>query len=290
MSKGSKLQAKWDAFAVKAFNEICVEEVLAHNRPQQCLSSVGYANLVRKFFECNKRPNDEQQMKNKWDVLKRKYTRLKTLNIRATGLGRGPATGCIVGTPEWWVEQNKAMPGCICFKDAPLENEDQMRIMFDAIAVTNETSFVPTRGVGEDTDVIQLEGDRDCQEKSDGEGGRGANVTPNSGKRPAPLSPKGKKKKNFRDQCMKHLVEEYEMKAQSSKHLATSPVVDHVRDEIAKMLDQVIQDGAEEGSDEHYYAIQLLKNKDNRDVFITLKASNGRLNWLRRAWEDRKSM
>ena len=54
------------------------------------------------------------------------------------------------------------------------------------------------------------------------------------------------------------------------------------------MLEQVIDDGAEEGSDEHFYATQLLTKKENRDVFITLKTPNGRLSWLRRAWENRK--
>ncbi|CAO2192939.1 unnamed protein product [Urochloa humidicola] len=101
------------------------------------------------------------------------------------------------------------------------------------------------------------------------------------------LLPKEKKKKTFRDQCMKRLVDAYEMKAQSSKHSATSQVIDHVRDEITKMMEQVIEDGAEEGGDEHYYATQLLKTKENRDMFQTLKTPNGRLNWLRRAWEDR---
>ena len=46
---------------------------------------------------------------------------------------------------------------------------------------------------------------------------------------------------------MKHLVEAYEIKAQSSKHSATSQVVDLVRDEIGSMLEQVINDGLRKG-------------------------------------------
>jgi hypothetical protein len=47
----SKVPARWDAFAAKVCNEICAEEVLALNRPQHCLNAVGYANLVKKFYE-----------------------------------------------------------------------------------------------------------------------------------------------------------------------------------------------------------------------------------------------
>jgi len=180
------------------------------------------------------------------------------------------------------------MPGCITFRDTPLEHEEQMRIMFDAISVTNETSFVPSSG------AATVEGGVDGNIEVDREGPlhiSPANM-PNSAKRAATSqptsSPKGKKKKNFKETCMRRLVEAYEKKVESSNNSATShPPVDTVREEIATLMTQVVTDGAEEGSDEHYYATQLLKNKENRDMFITFKTSNGRINWLRRAWEDK---
>jgi len=185
------------------------------------------------------------------------------------------------------------MPGCISFKNSVLEHEDMMRIMFEAISVTNETAYVPGTGHAGGEEEEHDDGE---DGEADGEGERGApQVTPSANKRPAPSSgrtigsPSGKKKKTYRDTLMRRLVETYEKKAQSSNNSATSHVIDHVRDEIGSMLEQVLNDGAEEGSDEHYYATQLLKNKENRDVFITLKTPSGRLNWLRRAWEDRKN-
>jgi hypothetical protein len=163
-----------------------------------------------------------------------------------------------------------------------------MRIMFDAISVTNETSYVPSSGGGGAACGGAIGGEDNNEVERDGHLNNSPNIQPNSGKRPAECSPKGKKKKSFRDACMKRLVDAYEKKALSSNNSATSVPVDSVREEIVKMMEQVIEDGAEEGSDKHYYATQLLKQKENRDMFITFKTSNGRLNWLRRAWEDNK--
>jgi hypothetical protein len=65
---------------------------------------------------------------------------------------------------------------------------------------------------------------------------------------------------------MKCLVDAYEKKTESSKNSATSTMVDHVREEIAQLLDVIIESGAVEGSDDHYYATQLLIKKEYHDV------------------------
>ncbi|OEL37333.1 hypothetical protein BAE44_0001648, partial [Dichanthelium oligosanthes] len=127
------------------------------------------------------------------------------LNMRATDLGRNPLTRCIEAEDDWWKEQNEAMPGCICFRDAPLEHEDQMRIMFDAISVTNESSYVPSSGCA----VQELDGPAGGDDTGDGE-------------EQVPVTPNEKKKKTFRDLCMKRLVDAYEKKAESSNNSATS--------------------------------------------------------------------
>jgi hypothetical protein len=86
----------------------------------------------------------------------------------------------------------------------------------------------------------------------------------------------------------KRLVDCFVEKTSSSKYSATSSHNDVVRNEIAELLKSVIEAGAEEGSDEHFYATQLLIKREYRDVFLTLNKPEGKLAWLRRTWEERK--
>jgi hypothetical protein len=95
-----KPSAQWDAHASRIFNEICVEQVGANNRPHGCLNNKGYANLVAQFNERTSRNYTRVQMKNRWDALKIDYTIWKTLLIHASGLGRDPRTGTIAADKD----------------------------------------------------------------------------------------------------------------------------------------------------------------------------------------------
>jgi hypothetical protein len=173
----------------------------------------------------------------------------------------------------------QAMPLCKKIRFAHLDNEEDVEIMFSGASCTNANAVAPgaregSAGNGKDN------GSDDVQE-----------VHPNSAekqpvKRGAAYKSPKKWKKNFRDMQFKRFVDLFVEKASSSS--ATSAPTDHVRQEIAEILQSVIEAGACEGSDEHFYATQLLIKKEFRDVFVTLKTPEGKLGWLKRTWEERK--
>jgi hypothetical protein len=53
-------------------------------------------------------------------------------------------------------------------------------------------------------------------------------------------------------------------------------------------MDKVVECGAPEGSDEYYMATILFGKFANRCMFNTMKTSEGRLNWLKRHYADRR--
>ncbi|KAG8061255.1 hypothetical protein GUJ93_ZPchr0003g17731 [Zizania palustris] len=253
---------------------------------------------MRKFKERTNREYTRRQHKNKWDSLKRDYTNWKTLKNNSSGLGIDPNTGTIAASEEWWKLQCEAMPTCVKIRKGPLEYEELLSIMFEGASCTNASAVVP--GAKEDM------GDEDDHNEEGGGDTPEEVATPTSSKHNQRLktskekrsmhqhSPNGLKlEKSFRDVQFKRLIDSFVEKSQSIKSSSVvsseqSLMDDPVRKEIALLLDQVIDAGAIEGSDEYFFATQLLIKKQFRDVFVTLKTPEGRLAWLRRTWNEKK--
>lgn len=198
MPKIRKPNTQWDPTAAKIFNDICVEQVLANNRPQGCLNIKGYANLVTKFNEQTGRNYTRVQMKNRRDALKSEFTTWKTLLLSASGLGRDPRIGSIVASNEWWEEKNQAMPQVKMFRLAPLENEEDLEIMFSGASCTNV--YAMALGANE-----ELNGnDNDVEEVLSSPGDK-----PSRKRGVAQNFPIKKTKKNFRDLQFKRFVDSF---------------------------------------------------------------------------------
>jgi hypothetical protein len=183
----------------------------------------------------------------------------------------------------------QAMPLCKKFRFVPLDNEEDVEIMFSGASYTNANAVASGAREGSAGNG-NGNGNRNCNDKDNGSDDVQEVHPSPAEKQPAKRgaaykSPK-KGKKNFRDMQFKRFVDSFVEKASSSS--ATSSPTDHVRQEIAEMLQSIIKTGACEGSDEHFYATQLLIKKEFRDVFVTLKTLEGKLAWLKRTWEERK--
>ena len=170
-----------------------------------------------------------------------------------------------------------------------------MREIFDAHSVTNEHARVPTpTSRGGPSQVNIVDDDSGCEMDvavtpvaSRGKGGK---------KRSCPYSPSPTTTEKMSTESNKNLafermVDIFERREKSRNSVTSQMTVDPVRQEFKEMMAQVVEDGGAPGSDEHFYATHLFMKKEYRDAFSCFDeaGSSLRLQWLRKAWKERKN-
>ena len=180
------------------------------------------------------------------------------------------------------------------FRYAPLADEDKMREIFEQHSVTNEYARVPTPSSQVHTSQINIENDEDSGCELDRE------VTPISGKRgkkrmcpysPSPTTVDKVAKVDAEKTAFGRMVDIFEKREQSRNFAATQPQVttDPMREDFKKMMAMVVQDGGLPGSDEHFYASHMFREKEYRDAFSCSCFEDAVpgviLGWIRRTWD-----
>ena len=161
-----------------------------------------------------------------------------------------------------------------------MDNLDELEVMFQHINVTGLSSVIP--GVQKTTAPIDVDDDSNDNEDNGHTGQdakkevkRKANAVDNL------FSPK-KKGRNPMVKLVSRLIDV----------LATSKSKNDqkVEDDIIELMDQVVNAGAREGSDEHFIATQLFVKRENHAVFCSIKTNEGKVAWLKRMYEERKKI
>ncbi|KAI5022154.1 hypothetical protein ZWY2020_058884 [Hordeum vulgare] len=178
------------------------------------------------------------------------------------------------GDYKMLLKENKEF---LAFRKRGPEHLDEMSRMFENVLVTGESSFMPGTISGtvlpEGAELHNLDDDDDDE----------VHVTPsNRGKRGAGQLENPKKKNPVQRELKRmvdHMINEDASVASSKVTIVT---------EIEKIMEEVVMCGAKEGSDEHYIATKLFAKLENRAFFRTFKTNDGKMNWLRRMYEDRR--
>ena len=171
-------------------------------------------------------------------------------------------------------QENKEL---LAFRKHGPEHLDEMSMMFENVLVTGESSVMPGSVSGsvlpEGADVHNLEDEEDESE---------VQITPGPAKRGAGLLENPKRKnpvqRDFK-RMVDHMISEDAGVADSKKTIVT---------DIETIMEEVVKCGAAEGTDEYYIATKLFAKLENRSFFYATKTTRGRMNWLRRMYEDRR--
>nr|XP_025882369.1 L10-interacting MYB domain-containing protein isoform X2 [Oryza sativa Japonica Group] len=273
--------------------QLFAQQVVKGNRPNTHLNSVGYDEVIQLFRQITGIELSKRQLRNKWDKMKPDFVAWQKLMRQQTGTGWDHSRGVIVMDDEWWRKAKKDIPGCGKFRKKPLQNVDDLNIMFSDIIndasdhwnPMSENPIIPehmTEEVQEDNLVVDDEEVQETpMEEMNDEAQECHEVSPSIGigkRRSRAVLDKGKKSKIG----TALVIQEQITKIAESASSFTSKKSNEVT--VQQIMDLVLDCGADYGSDEHFIAIELFVKKDQRDMFMTLPNKEFRFNWLRRKY------
>ncbi|MQL89754.1 hypothetical protein Taro_022334 [Colocasia esculenta] len=143
---GQSVKAVWDERKHAIFVRICLEQKIAGNKPSNTLNKLGHDNLEREFFKESGTHYIRSQLKNHWDSTRRDWQIWKALG-KQTGIGWDEVKKTYSQTTEWWENFGKTWPGAKKFATIPLAHERDLDSLFLEGAALGEDTYIPSFGV-----------------------------------------------------------------------------------------------------------------------------------------------
>jgi hypothetical protein len=88
-------------------SELMAEQVRKGNRPNTHLNTLGYTEVMDRFYQMTGIELSKIQVKNKWDRLKNDWSIWQKLVRKQTGTGWDSTRGVISMDNEWWKKMKK---------------------------------------------------------------------------------------------------------------------------------------------------------------------------------------
>ncbi|KQK13149.2 hypothetical protein BRADI_1g08333v3, partial [Brachypodium distachyon] len=272
-----KMAAEWTEDNTRIITKLFVEQVRLGNRPNTHLPPATYEEVARKFKMLTDKEYKQSQLKNKWDKLK--------------GEPEEDGKNTVIQDVEWWKKAKKDIPGCGKFKKQGLRNEENLKIMFEDITSDGTDHWNPTSGVpppssealADAMNVDDIQGlDNEDTEMQPSPGNAGAST---SVKRLGKFVHEVSKKPETAMVMQEQITRIVDVAVQSQSSFESFIRADDASS-VKTVMDVVIECGANEGSDEHYIAIELFPKRDLREIFMHMSVGS-RLAWLRRKYDHK---
>lgn len=281
--------AIWSYEIIMMFCDLCLTEIALGNRPNTHFNKIGWSNLVENFKEYTGRDYDRLQLKNKWDQLKKEWKLWKDLKKGAAGIGWNPKKKTIDGPEEWWKRKIELFPSAKKFRYNGIDPdlEEKLDKMFMNAVPVNEIPWEPKseslppgltdegRGDFEDCEStkskspktkIESETPQLSSGSKRGKGNEyriGFHKSDASGASGVPLM--------LQEHMLQQLVDAAALGSEVTVAMGKSSTIT----EAVRALDSI--DGVEEDAELYGFSIDLLMQKDSREMFMALKPS-------KRAW------
>ncbi|KAK8936289.1 hypothetical protein KSP39_PZI013407 [Platanthera zijinensis] len=297
--------AIWSYETIMMYCDLCLREVAIGNRPNTHFNKMGWTNLVENFKEYTGKDYDRLQLKNKWDQLKKEWKLWKDLKKGVTGFGWNPKRKTIDGSDEWWKAKLEELPSAKKFRYNGIdpELEEKLDKMFMNAVPINELPWAPnseslppgvtdedhgdfedcesTKSLSPNTKIaseplrISSDSKRASQSSSHGKANKhkiGCHKSDTSG---AAGVPQMLQEQMLQAQMLQTQIQQLVDAATQRSKVAVSTNKPSTITEAVEVLDSIDELG--EDSELYGFSIDLLMQRDSREMFMALKPQ-------KRAW------